>query len=134
MSRIDNKYIEALGNFTDALGEIVELLKEQQKKSTEDVVNNFAQTPMGDLSKVVDELKTIKLTTTKGFKDIKDQNNTILKKIESIKQQKESGMFDRIEDPKNKNKIVDGIKVVVLIAAGVLAMGMAFKLIGKVEF
>jgi hypothetical protein len=134
MSRIDNKYIEALGNFTDALGEIVELLKEQQKKGTEDVVNNFAQTPMGDLSKVVDELKTIKLTTTKGFKDIKDQNNTILKKIESIKQQKESGMLDRIEDPKNKNKIVDGIKVVVLIAAGVLAMGMAFKLIGKVDF
>ncbi|MCK9417471.1 hypothetical protein M0Q97_12595, partial [Candidatus Dojkabacteria bacterium] len=134
MSRIDNKYIEALGNFTDALGEIVELLKEQQKKGTEDVVNNFAQTPMGDLSKVVDDLKTIKQTTTKGFKDIKDQNNIILKKIESLKQQKEAGSFDKIEDPKNKNKIVDGIKVVTLIAGGVLAMGMAFKLIGKVDF
>jgi hypothetical protein len=134
MSRIDDKYIKALGTFTEALEEIVETLKDQQKKGTEDVVNGFVGTPMGDLTKVVDELKIIRQTTTKGFKDIKDQNNTILKKIESIKQQKESGMFDRIEDPKNKNKIVDGIKVVILIASGVLALGMAFKIIGKVDF
>ena len=33
-----------------------------------------------------------------------------------------------------KNKIVDGIKVVILIAAGVLALGLAFKIIGKVDF
>ena len=43
-------------------------------------------------------------------------------------------MFDKVEDPKNKNRIVDGIKVVILIAAGVLALGMAFKIIGHVDF
>ena len=129
MSNIDRKYIEALDTFTSALEEIVETLKSQKK--TADPVNQFLKTPMGDLNKVVTELKTI---TEKGFSDLKNQNETILKKIESIKQQKESGMFGNIEDPKNKNKIVDGIKVVMLIAGGVLALGLAFKIIGKVDF
>ena len=38
MSRIDNKYIEALGNFTDALGEIVELLKLSNQKYNQTIV------------------------------------------------------------------------------------------------
>ena len=129
MSNIDRKYIDALDIFTSALEEIVETLKSQKK--TADPVNQFLKTPMGDLSQVVNELKSI---TEKGFTDLKSQNETIIKKIESIKQQKESGMFGNIEDPKNKNKIVDGIKVVMLIAGGVLALGLAFKIIGKVDF
>ena len=131
MSKIDEKYIKALDNFTDALGEIVKILKEQQKSNKADTVNEFLNAPMDNLIEVVKDLKKV---TQRGFNDVKSDNQKILKKIESIKQQKESGMFDKIEDPRNKNKIVDGIKVVILIAAGVLALGMAFKLVGKVDF
>jgi len=131
MSKIDEKYIEALDNFTDALEQIVETLKEQQRTGKADVVNEFLKQPMDNLVTVVKDLKKV---TMKGFAELKTDNQKILKKIESIKQQKEAGMFDRVEDPKNKNKIVDGIKVVILIAAGVLALGMAFKIIGKVDF
>ena len=130
MSKIDEKYIKALDLFTVALEEIVETLKLQQKKSdsVNEMLNNI---PQDNLQQVVTDLKKI---TESGFKDLKNDNKTILKKIESIKQQKESGMFGSVEDPKNKNKIVDGIKVVMLIAGGVLAMGLAFKIIGKVDF
>jgi len=131
MSKIDEKYIESLGTFTHALEEIVELLKEQQKTGKSDVVNDFLKTPMDNLSHVVKDLQKI---TEQGFKNVRDDNQKILQKIDGIKKQKESGMFEHIEDPKNKNKIVDGIKVVVLIAAGVLALGLAFKIIGKVDF
>ena len=131
MSKIDEKYIDALDQFTDALEQIVETLKSQQKAGKADTVNEFLKQPMDNLVTVVADLKKV---TQKGFAELKSDNQEILKKIESIKQQKESGMFDRIEDPRNKNKIVDGIKVVILIAAGVLALGMAFKIIGKVDF
>ena len=131
MSKIDQKYIDSLETFTNALEKIVEILKEQQKTNKVDVVNEFLKAPMDNLVEVVADLKKI---TERGFKDIKSDNQEILRKIDSIKQQKESGMFDRVEDPKNKNKIVDGIKVVILIAAGVLALGMAFKITGKVDF
>lgn len=131
MSKIDEKYIESLDIFTSALEQIVETLKAQQKNDKSDVVNEFLNAPMDNLAIVVGELKDI---TQKGFAELKSDNKEIIEKIESIKKQKESGMFDKVEDPKNKNKIVDGIKVVILIAAGVLALGMAFKIIGKVDF
>ena len=131
MSKIDEKYIDNLDTFSSALEQIVELLKEQQKANKADTVNEFLKTPMNNLVEVVSDLKKV---TIKGFAKVNSDNSEILKKIESIKQQKESGMFDRVEDPKNKSRIVDGIKVVVLIAAGVLALGMAFKIIGKVDF
>ena len=131
MSKIDEKYIDNLDTFSSALEQIVELLKEKQKANKADTVNEFLKTPMNNLVEVVSDLKKV---TINGFAKVNSDNSEILKKIESIKQQKESGMFDRVEDPKNKNRIVDGIKVVVLIAAGVLALGMAFKIIGKVDF
>jgi hypothetical protein len=43
-------------------------------------------------------------------------------------------MFEKIENGENKSKIVDGIQVIILIAAGVLAIGTAFKIIGNVDF
>jgi len=131
MSKIDDKYIDALSTFTFSLEQIVEVLKEQQKSGKADSVNDFLKAPMDNLVEVVKDLKK---TTIKGFAKVNTDNKEILKKIESIKQQRESGMFDRVEDPNNKNKIVNGIKVVVLIAAGVLALGMAFKIVGKVDF
>lgn len=131
MSKIDDKYIDALKDFTEALDEIVKTLKEQQKTGKADVVNEMLKNVPDQLKVVVEDLKKV---TVEGFKSIKSDNEKIIKEIQSIKQQKESGMFDKIEDPKNKNKIVDGIKVVVLIAAGVLALGLAFKIIGKVDF
>lgn len=132
MSKIDQKYIDALDNFTGALEEIVETLKEQQKTNKADVVNEMLNnTPINNINNVVKDLKK---TVDKGFASIKTDNKTIIKEIKTLKSQKQTGTFGEIEDPKNKNKIVDGIKVVMLIAGGVLALGMAFKIIGKVDF
>lgn len=130
MSKIDEKYINSLDDFTKALEKVVETLKEQQATNKSDVVNEFLKSVPDNLNLVVEELKSVK----EGFAEIKESNKEILKKIESIKKEREAGAFDKIEDPKNKNKIVDGIKIVILIAAGVLALGMAFKIIGKVDF
>ena len=130
MSNIDNKYIKALNDFTHALGAVVDTLNGQQKAGKSDTVNEMLKNMPDQLNIVIEDLKKIKTDTD----SIKSNTDVILQEIKSIKQSKESGMFDKVEDPKNKNKIVDGIKVVILIAAGVLAMGLAFKLIGKVDY
>lgn len=132
MSKIDEKYIDALNSFTESLEQIVETLKNQQESNKIDTVNEMLRSTQTEkLQNVVDHLTAV---TKQGISDIKTQNETILKRIETIKQQKESGMFDNVSNVNNKKKIVDGVAVIGLIAVGVLAIGMAFKIIGKVDF
>jgi len=131
MAKQEQKYVDAIATFTDSLDAIVQLLQSQKSNDTADVIVDFLKTPMNELVSVVKDLQKV---TIQGFAKQENRNKVILEEIKSIKKQRESGMFENVEDPKNKNKIVDGIKVVILIAAGVLALGLAFKIIGKVDF
>lgn len=131
MAKQEQKYVDALATFTDSLDAIVQLLQNQKSNDTADVIIDFLKAPMNELVSVVKDLQKV---TIQGFTKQENRNKIILEEIKSIKKQRESGMFENVEDPKNKNKIVDGIKVVILIAAGVLALGLAFKIIGKVDF
>jgi len=77
--------------------------------------------------KIVDEAdKKEKITFIGHLKDL------LKKKPPAKEEEKEKIVF--IGDPKNKKPITDGVKMILLIAAGVLAIGAAFKLIGKVDF
>lgn len=135
MSKLDEKYINNLQNLSDALESLVDILKEQYKQGGQAGETDTVNTMLGNMdtekfNKIVEDLEEVKTT------NIRIENNTekILKEVKDARNAKEAGMFDKIEDPKNKNKIVDGIKVVALIAGGVLAVGLAFKIIGKVDF
>lgn len=86
--------------------------------------------------KTVDVLEKIKNNTDviiNSNSDISQKTDTIIKGIEDIKKSKETGMMDKIADTDNKKKIIDAVKTIVLIASGVLAIGLAFKIIGKVD-
>jgi hypothetical protein len=128
-SNVDKAFIENLQNFTDSLESIVELLKEQAEKG--DSVNKMLSTMDGPkLSEISKDIKAILETS----KHVDDRTKQILEEIKASRKQKEGGMFDKIEGKDNKKKIVDGIQTVILIAGGVLAIGLAFKIIGKVDF
>jgi hypothetical protein len=130
MARIDEKYVESLNNYSKSLEEIVEILQQQVKNKDTDVLETMLKNMDGEkIGRIVEDLKTINETT----KRIESKTDKILQEIRSIKKQKESGLFGQVSDPKNKNKIVDGIKIITLIAGGVLAIGLAFKIIGKVD-
>jgi hypothetical protein len=130
MAKIDEKYVESLNNYSKSLEQVVELLQQQVKNKDTDIVETMLKNMDGDkLKKMVDDLKEINETSKK----IESKQDKILQEIKDIKKQKESGMFGQVSDPKNKNKIVDGIKVIGLIAGGVLAIGLAFKIIGRVD-
>lgn len=130
MPNIDREFVEKLDAFTDALGDVVELLKGETKKGTTDSVNKMLDSMPDKITQIAEDLASVK----KDVKSIKTTAEDIKKSVDQIKKGKETGVFDKVSDPNNKQKIIDGIKVVTLIAGGVLAMGMAFKLIGKVDF
>jgi len=128
-SKIDRQFIDNLQNFTNALEGIVDLLKDQAEKG--DLINKMASAMDGDkISQMTEDIKNILDVSKK----VDDRTKEILKEIKAARNQKESGMFGKIQDKDNKKKIVDGVGVIMLIAGGVLAIGMAFKIIGNVDF
>lgn len=128
-SNIDKAFIENLQNFTESLENIVELLKQQAEKG--DAVNQMLSTLDGPkLSDISEDIKEILDVSKK----VDTRTKQILEEIKESRKQKEAGLFGKVQDSENKDKIVDGIKVIGLIAGGVLAIGMAFKIVGDVDF
>lgn len=128
-SNFDTKYVDALNNYSRSLEEIVLLLQQQVDNKDTDVVESLAKNMSENIGKIIEDLDEIRNTT----KDIQSNTNKILQEIKDIKNQKEAGLFGQVSDPSNKNKIIDGIKIITLIAGGVLAIGLAFKIIGDVD-
>jgi len=126
-SKFDQSFIDNLQKFTDALEGITELMQKQQDKGG-DAVNTLASGIDADkINQITEQIKSIN-------DNIDNKAKQILDEIKASRKQKESGLFDKVENKENKNKIVDGIKTVILIAGGVLSIGIAFKIIGKVDF
>lgn len=130
MPPLDQRYIEKLDDFTRSLEGIVELLKQDAAKKNVDNVNKLLSNMNDDLKSVVKNMEVV----MKSTKKIESQNDLILKEVQEARKAKETGMFGNIADVDNKRKILDAVKVITLIAAGVLAIGIAFKLIAPVNF
>lgn len=130
MPAIDPEYILRLDDFTKALGGIVELLKNDDKKKNVDNVNAMLTNMDEGLKSVVKNMEKVLKSTTK----IESQNDKILQEIKASRKAKETGVFGEIAETDNKKKIIDAVKVIGLISVGILAMGLAFKIIGKVDF
>lgn len=127
----NDKYVEKLSDFTDALGDLVDLLKEKEESGNQQaIVELMSVLDKNVIESIVKDLSEIK----KDVKDLKTSNDKAIKAAKEERKKNETGMFGQIDDKKNKNTILDGVKTVILIAAGVLAIGMAFKIIGKVDF
>ena len=128
-SKIDQAFIDNLQKFTEALDGVVKILQQQAEKG--DVMNKMSSNMDGDkMGEITENIKEILDISKK----VDNRTKEILKEIKASKKQKETGMFGQVSDKSNKKKIVDGIGIILLIAGGVLAIGMAFKIIGKVDF
>jgi hypothetical protein len=127
----ESEFIDKLSDFTKSLDDLVELLKEQQKTGPTEIVNKLLENLDGNaIASIAENIEALKNNTA----DINKNVEKTLEAVKSIKNERESGMFGEIDNKKNNKSIVDGVKTVVLIAAGVLAIGLAFKIIGAVDF
>ncbi len=127
----ESEFVEKLSDFTKSLESLVEILQEQQKNSPTEVINKLLEGfDASTITSIAENLEEVKKNTVEINKNVEKT----LKVVEALKKEKEGGMMGEIGDKNNKNKVVDGVKMVILIAAGVLAIGMAFKIVGKVDF
>ena len=128
---MDKKLLNALNNLSEALLEIGEALKDKggKKSATTEALQG------GDFSK---ELKQINLgiqSIKKDTQEILKQQKTILSMSKSKENDKKTGLFEKAGgDKKSESNLKKGVGSILLIALAVLAIGLAFKIVGKIDF
>jgi hypothetical protein len=129
---MDKILLKALDNLSVALEKISEAL--QSKGGGKDQSATTTALTSGDFSATLTEINT-------SVKSIKVDTQQILKNQETIiqlqKQKSSDKKTESIEESggeKKKGQIKKGVTTILLIAVAVLAIGMAFKLVGKIDF
>jgi len=130
MPREHKKLVEKLDSFTNSLGDIVDILKEQVNRDKEAAFDNLSKALKDNIIQIAEDVKVVK----EDIKSIKSDISSIKKTADELKAQKEEkGIFSQV-GKKGAKSIVTGVGVIMLIAGAVLAIGMAFKIVGKVDF
>lgn len=126
---MDQKLLQALNNVGSALESLVEAIesKQKSKSATTDAIKggNFGK----QLETISVELKSIKSDTQQILKN----QETII----SLSKEKEKEKTETIENAGSNNQkeqIKKGVGTILLIAGAVLAIGLAFKIVGAVDF
>ena len=126
-----NDFISKLENFSTSLEDLVEVLKQQQGKSKQDtadtVINNLDKNTFVSIVESLEEIK-------KDTKSLKTGQEKILSVVESLKSEKDTGILGTVSSKNGKETIMNGVSTIMLMAGGILAMGLTFKLIGNVDF
>ena len=127
---MDKQLLDALSNLSESLEMIAKALDKKGTSNT--TTTNTLQS--GDFSKQLTEisvsLKSIKSDTTK----ILAKQDTILQMQKTKDSDKKNTIGETGEDPKKQSDLKKGVTTILLIAVAVLAIGLAFKIIGKVDF
>jgi X-X-X-Leu-X-X-Gly heptad repeat protein len=126
---MDKKLLDALNNLSYALEEITDALKTKDNKPKAATTEALQSGKLDKKIQLID----------KGVKQLISDNKKILKNQETLialskKKPAEKDPMDKASDPQQKNKLKDGLASIMMIAVGVLAIGLAFKLIGQVNF
>jgi hypothetical protein len=121
---MEDKILNALNNISNAIEEIAKHTKAKSKESAKNLLQSV------DLGKKMDDIKN-------NIKNIKKDTEKILQNQQTLMQlskekSSKTSLFETASD--KAGKIKNGVNTVLLIAAGVLAIGLAFKLIGQVDF
>lgn len=125
---MDKKLLSALDNLSTSLEKIGEILasKKDPKSATAQAIKggNF-----------VDQISKI----SEGIKEIKSDTKKILSNQQTILSMSKKGSKDdlasQIGQDKNKQKFIkEGLGVIMLMAVAILALGVAFKIVGGVNF
>lgn len=126
---MDKQLLKALDNLSIGLEQLVEALNNKGESKTD----TGATLQSGDFGKSLEQISV-------EIKSIKTDTQEILKNQQTIiglfKQKKDEKKTDEMEgagDPKKESQMKKGIATILLIAVAVLAIGMAFKLVGKVN-
>ena len=132
---MDKILLNALNNLSDSLELIAAALK--KGKSNKGGPNSATGSALtkgdfgGQLKEISVEVRSIK----KDTQEILRQQKTILEISKKKEKDKKTGIFEEAGgDKKSESSLKKGIGTILLIAVAVLAIGLAFKIVGKVDF
>jgi hypothetical protein len=128
----EQEYIASLQNFSQSIEYLVEAIKSQiesDKVSMETALGNAKE----ETKQMLEIAKTLSVIS-EDVKDTKQNSEEILKHIRSLRRQKETGFFATLSGKAKTKGIAEGIQTVALMASSILAIGLAFKVIGDVDF
>jgi len=125
---MDQRLLESLGNLSLALEEIASALKDKREAQSA----TAKAMKGGDFISEIKEINIAVKDLQKDTKQILANQQTIMKMGKQKKQETDAERLGG--DKKSQNNFKDGLKVILLIAVAVLAIGAAFLLIGKVNF
>jgi hypothetical protein len=151
---MDKELIEGLSNLSNSLDKISEALsKKGEAKSA-----SATALQMGEFDKQIREISSSIVEVKNDTQKILDQQDTILKilkqkdnnkvdnsskskKLLSGRNASEEVSKERTEEKEAKkfggldtSKIKDGVSAVLIIATGIIAIGLALKIVGKIDF
>ena len=127
---MDQKLLSALNNLSDGLEAIAEALKNsgEKKSATTSALQG------GNFTKEIQEINVGVKQLMKDSKQILKNQETIISLSKKSAGDKKSDFEKAGGDKKKESQIKKGIGTILLIAVAVLAIGMAFKLVGKIDF
>ena len=148
---MDRELIASLSNLSFALEKVAESLADKSKLTS----NAGSVLQKGEFDKQIREISNSITEVRRDNRKILDQQNTILKILES-KDKKNSNPNNTVSKKINTNtnttqelskedksslfkgldtsKVKDGVATVLTIALGIVAIGLALKVVGKVDF
>ena len=125
---MDKQLLNALNNLSDALEQIAA----QMSKGGESKSDVTKALQSGNFIEEIKEINIGVKSIKKDTQEILKQQRTILEMSKKKESDKKTGDFE--SDPKKENSIKKGVATILLIAVAVLAIGLAFKIVGKVDF
>ena len=126
---MDKQLLKALDNLSKSLEMIAEVMQSKKEGGSSDVTKSLQS---GNFIEQIKEINIGVKAIRKDTQEILRQQRTIL---EMSKKNQSDKKTDAIEsDPKKESSIKKGVASILLIAVAVLAIGLAFKIIGKIDF
>lgn len=126
---MDKQLLKALDNLSVGLEQLVKALESKDSKKSD----TSTALQSGDFGKSLEqisvEIKSIKTDTQQILKN----QQTIIGLFNQKKNEKKTDEVSGASDPKKEGQIKKGVATILLIAVAVLAIGLAFKLVGKVN-
>lgn len=129
------QYIESLQSFSKSIEHLINSLEKNFKdktQSSEELISNSKEyyTVLLDNAKKLTIIEQEVKTNKEQTKSILD----ILKSRSRKDKKDKKGILEKLGAKDKSKGVIDGIKHMVTIAAGITAIGSAFKLVGEVDF
>lgn len=131
---MDKKLLESLNNLSTALEDIANVLKDKGNESNNSSATTKALVS-GNFITEISEIKVGVKNLQKDTKEILANQKTIINMGKVSSQKSKTEDVEKIGGNKNTQKnLKDGLGVIFLMASAVLALGVAFNLVGDVNF